>query len=161
VHCAPLFVCILAVIAEQSWGRNPHGGGDCQTKPISSPWPLRGRFCARIESLDPFGPVHRKVWVARLGCLTAFIRFSRHGSSACGIRALLAIPFHSIAPRASFTKGTTGFSMSTGQLDEQAILQGARKITDDVVRDVYLDQVCGGAPDLRSRVQELLRLPER
>jgi tetratricopeptide (TPR) repeat protein len=46
-------------------------------------------------------------------------------------------------------------------LDEEAIFQLARKIDSPEVREGYLEQVCGGDPPLRSRVQALLRVQEQ
>ena len=51
--------------------------------------------------------------------------------------------------------------MSSRQLDEEAIFHVARGIDDLALRSTYLDQVCGGDANLRSRVESLLEVHEQ
>src|SRR5262245_2702471 len=48
--------------------------------------------------------------------------------------------------------------MSTPKLDEEAIFHVARRIEAEEARGVYLQEVCGTDPDLRARVEALLRV---
>ena len=50
--------------------------------------------------------------------------------------------------------------MTTGQLDEKSIFTIARAIDSSPAREVYLNQVCGGDPALRQRVEALLHVYE-
>ena len=51
--------------------------------------------------------------------------------------------------------------MSSRQLDEEAIFHVARGIDDLDLRSTYLEQICGGDANLRSRVESLLDVHEK
>jgi serine/threonine protein kinase/Tfp pilus assembly protein PilF len=51
--------------------------------------------------------------------------------------------------------------MENRALTPKAVFDSAHEITDPIEREAYLDQVCGDAPDLRRRVEALLRAHEK